>query len=107
LLSGSRRRFNNSNDFAMIRHGTEHLAHQVGRRRVLHEGARAVGRDDLDALTLQHPVTRLLHDQVAGEKRLAVSTMNVRTPLLAMRSSKATKPVRVSIGSAPLTAASQ
>ena len=39
-------------------------------------------------------------------KRLAVSTIMVRTPLPAIRVSAAVKPGRVSIGSAPLTAAS-
>ena len=39
-------------------------------------------------------------------KRLASSTMTVRTPLPSIRSSRAAKPARVSIGSAPETAAS-
>jgi hypothetical protein len=49
-------------------------------------------------------VAGLLQDEVAGAKRLAVSTMIVCTPLLAIRSSMAAKPDRVSIASAPLTA---
>ena len=39
-------------------------------------------------------------------KRLASSTITTRTPLPSIRSSMAAKPGRVSIGSAPLTAAS-
>ena len=39
-------------------------------------------------------------------KRLASSTMTVRTPLPSIRSRRAAKPARVSIGSAPDTAAS-
>jgi len=42
----------------------------------------------------------------ARANRLASSTMTVRTPLPSMRSRSGAKPARVSIGSAPETAAS-
>jgi hypothetical protein len=48
------------------------LAHECGGRRIINEGAWAVGRNDLDALRLEHPMASLLHDHVAGEAAVYV-----------------------------------
>jgi hypothetical protein len=83
----------------------KHLAHQLGGRRVVQEGAgmSAAMRSIPRSRSLAWPTSCTMRSRA---NRLAVSTMIVRTPLPSIRSSMAAKPGRVSMGSAPLTAAS-
>jgi hypothetical protein len=50
-----------------VGYGAEDLANESRGRRVVDEGAGAVGGNDLDPALLQHAVAGFLHDQIAGE----------------------------------------
>ena len=85
--------------------GAEHLAHKLGSRRVIRNepGLSAAIRSIPRPRSMACPTSCTIRSRA---KRLEVSTMIVRTPLPSMRFNIAAKPARVSIASAPLTAAS-
>jgi hypothetical protein len=83
----------------------EDLAHHFGGRRRVGEVGRRISRDQLDVALAQQRMTGELDDQVAGEPRGVLRQHNADV-VAAQYSSRATKPGRLSTGSALDTAAS-
>jgi hypothetical protein len=61
------RLFGHGHCLVELGYGAEDLSNEGRGRRVVYEGAGAIGGNDLDPPPLQHAMPGLLHDQVAGE----------------------------------------